>query len=150
MLAAIHNDTMRYYIALLTLLLFGCGNTETKKVIEKFDNGKDAIVYFYKDDDDTLTYRKDVFYESGKQKYFGYISKGTKDGVWTWWYENGNKKDQCKYANGFYVDTIYHWNENGRIKEIEIVKANTVRDDEPFNCNGTFIYYYENGNPKET
>ena len=141
---------MKQIIIILTLsLLFGCGQTETKKVVTTYKNGKPEVVNYLPDKDDTLTYRKEVFYESGKQNYIGHIVKGTKDGIWTWWYENGNKKDQCKYEDGFYVDTVYHWYESGQLKQMEIVAGRTVRTDGCCNCNGTILRYYENGNLKE-
>ncbi|MCC6570713.1 MAG: hypothetical protein IT274_03730 [Chitinophagales bacterium] len=141
---------MKQIIFILTLsILFSCGQTETKKVVSTYQNGKPEIVIYYPDIDDTLTYRKEVFYESGERSYIGYILNGTKDGIWTWWYENGNKKDQCKYEDGYYVDTVYHWYESGKLKQIEIVEGRKVRTDGCCYCNGTIIRYYENGKINE-
>ncbi len=141
---------MRQILFIFTLsTLFGCGQTETKKVVSTYFNGKPEVLYYFPKIDDTLTYRKEVFYETGKQKYIGQILNGTKNGIWTWWYENGNKKDQCKYENGYYVDTVYHWYETGQLKQIEIIAGRTVTTDGCCNCNGTIIRYYENGNLKE-
>jgi antitoxin component YwqK of YwqJK toxin-antitoxin module len=141
---------MKKIIYILTLsIFFGCGQTETKKIVSTYKSGKPEIIYYFPDEGDTLTYRTEVFYESGKPDYVGHIVKGTKDGVWTWWHENGNKKDQCKYVDGFYVDTVYHWYENGQIQQVEIVAGRTVRTDGCCNCNGTIIRNYENGKLKE-
>jgi len=141
---------MKYLIIVLAFCIFpGCGETETKKIVSTFNNGKPEVVFYFPEKGDTLTYRKEVFYESGKQSYTGHRVKGTKDGVWTWWYENGNLKDKCKYVDGFYVDTVYHWYENGQIKQIEIVAGRTVRTDGCCNCNGTIIRYDESGKEKE-
>ena len=141
---------MKQIIFILTLsILFGCGRMETKKVVTTYQNGKPEIIIYLLDKDDTSTYRKEVFYESGKPDYIGHIVKGVKDGTWTWWYENGNKKDQCKYEDGFYVDTVYHWYESGQLMQIEIVAGRTVRTDGCCNCNGTIIRFYENGKTKE-
>jgi uncharacterized protein len=133
--------------ALLTIV--SCGQTETKEIISTYDNGEPEIIFYYKDKNDSLTYRKEVFFESGKLMYTGNVTKDVKDGVWTWWYENGNKKDQCKYRNGFYADTVYHWFESGQLSQIEIIPENTVRYDNACSCNGTIIRYYENGKLKE-
>ena len=143
----------RQIFQLLALLfLFGCGQTETKKVIEKYDNGNESIVFYYKDKSDTLTYRKEVFYESGKRTYVGNIVNNKKEGVWTWWYENGNKKDQCKYLNGKEIDTIFHWYENGKLKQFDVLRQGKVSADNACTvcCNMTTMRYFENGNPKET
>ena len=141
---------MKQIINILILcIIFSCGQTETKKIITTYKNGNPEIVLYILDKDDTLTYRKEAFYESGKPNYVGHIVKGVKDGIWTWWYENGNKKDQCNYVDGFYVDTVYHWYESGQLKQIEIVAGRTVRTDGCCNCNGTIIRYYKNGKQKE-
>jgi uncharacterized protein len=149
-LAVIQKDSMKSIFTFLSLLtLVSCHQTETKKVIEKFDNGKDGIVLYYKDSSDTLNYRKEAFYKSGEKYYVGQVTNGKKDGIWIWWYTNGNKKDQCKYLVGFYVDTVFHWCDNGQLKQIEIVKAQNVGQDDCCNCNGKIIRYYENGKIKE-
>lgn len=141
---------MKQIIFILTLsILCGCGHTETKKIVSTYKNGKPKIINYLPDKDDTLTYRKEVFYESGKKNYIGYIAKGTKNRIWTWWYENGNKKDQCKYADGFYIDTVYHWYESGKLKQIEIIAGRTISTDGCCSCNGTIIRYYKNGKLKE-
>ena len=64
--------------------------------------------------------------------------------VWKW-----KQKNQCKYVDGFYVDTVYHWYANGQLKQIEIVAGRTVRTDGCCNCNGTIIRYSEKGEIQE-
>ncbi len=136
-------------ILILLSIVFGCSLTETKKIISKYTNGKPKMVYYYPVKDDTLTYRKEFFYASGKINYTGQILDGSKNGIWTWWYENGNRKDKCKYKNGFYIDTVYHWFENGNIKQLEIVSSKKVRTDGCCECDGTIIRFFENGQMKE-
>ena len=136
-------------IILSICILFGCKQPEIKKIVSSYKNGNPEIVTYFPKKDDSLTYRKEFFYESGKQSYIGNIIQGKKDGIWTWWYENGNKKDQCKYVDGFYVDTVYHWYENGQLQQIEIVAGRAVRADDCCNCNGTIIRYDENGKQTE-
>ena len=141
---------MRYFISLLLILFFiGCGQTETKK--EFYYDGTKLVqeIRYYKNPNDSMTFSKEDFYKSGKKFYTGQLANGTKEGIWTWWYENGNKKDECKYADGFYVDTVHHWYENGQLKQIEIVEGRTVRTDGCCNCNGTIVRYFENGKIKE-
>jgi antitoxin component YwqK of YwqJK toxin-antitoxin module len=149
-LGAIYQYTMKLISTLLLiLLLIGCGQSETKK--EFYYDGTKLIqeIRYYKNPNDSLTFRKEDFYKSGNKFYTGQLINATKDGKWTWWYENGNKKDECKYADGFYVDTVYHWYESGELKQIEIVVVRTVRRDDCCNCNGTIIRYDENGKLKE-
>jgi antitoxin component YwqK of YwqJK toxin-antitoxin module len=144
---------MKQIIIILTLFIWiGCGQNETKKIVTTYKNGKPEIVKYFQDKNDTLTYRKEVFYESGKQDYIGQVVKGTKEGVWTWWFENGNKKDQCKYLNGKEIDTIFHWYENGQLKRLDILRQGKVSEGNSCTicCNTTTIRYYENGKLQET
>lgn len=137
---------MKYIITLFSiLLLLSCGQDEIKKIKESYKNGQPKFIYYYKNKSDTLTYRKEMFYESGKVNYIGNIVNKKKEGVWTWWYENGKTKDKCKYLDGFYVDTVFHWYENGTLQQIEIVEGRRVRTDGCCNCNGTVIRYHKNG-----
>lgn len=139
----------KFIVFILIISIFSCKHSETKKIISYYNNGQPKIVKYFKNKDDSLTYRKEVFYKSGKQFYIGYIDKGTKVDDWIWWYENGNKKDQCKYENGFYVDTVFHWYENGQLRQIEILGKRKVRTDGCCDCDGTIIRWYANGKLKE-
>ncbi len=151
-LYAIFNDMKYSSIFFLLCLALGCGQTETREVRETFNNGNPEIIYFYQDPKDTLTYRKEVFYESGKQNYVGHLIKGRKEGVWTWWYESGNKKDQCKYFNGKEIDTIFHWYENGKLERIDIPEKGetNLNNSCTFCCNMRSTIYYESGQQKQT
>ena len=141
---------MRHYITLLTLLtLIGCGQTETKKVITTYDSGKPEIVYYYQDKDDTLNYRYEILYETGKRFCEGNFSNGKKNGIWTWWYKNGIKKDQCKFDNDYHIDTVYHWTDKGHLEDVEVLNSRQIRSEDCCNCNTTLLRYYENGNLKE-
>ena len=122
-----------------------CKEQEVKKVIEKFDNGKDGIVNYYKNVNDTLNYRKEVFYNDGTRYYTGHFINGKKAGVWTWLYPDGKKKDQCKYEDGYYIDTVYHWYPNGKYRQIEIVSNRKIRTDGCCTCDGTIIRYDNTG-----
>jgi antitoxin component YwqK of YwqJK toxin-antitoxin module len=130
-------------------IIIGCKHTETKRIARTFPNGQVAELRYYNDAGDTLTYRKEAFYNNGAKGYIGEVLNAKKNGVWIWWYANGIKKDQCKYANGFEIDTVYHWYESGTIKQIEIVHKGKNLVDSCGGCNATIIRYYENGNKKE-
>ena len=137
---------MKDEIIILTLCgLMSCTHSEIKKIVSTYKNEKPDIICYYLDKADSTTYRKEAFYESGKPEYTGHVYQAKKAGTWIWWYENGNKKDQCKYSEGFYVDTVFHWYKNGGLREIQIVVNGMVRENGCCNCNGTIIRYYENG-----
>ncbi|MHB1276856.1 MAG: toxin-antitoxin system YwqK family antitoxin [Bacteroidia bacterium] len=145
-----HLRPIKQLLALLIpVLLFSCGKSEAQKIITTFDTNKPEIVRYFADETDTTTYREERLYESGKPEYIGHLVNGKQDGIWTWWYENGNKKDQCKYDEGYYYDTVYHWYESGGLERIEIMLEKTVPVDSCCGCNATVIRYYENGKQKE-
>ncbi len=45
------------------------------------------------------------------------INPEVKDGIFIWYYKNGNKKNESEYKNGSFFKAIKEWNEEG--KEIE-------------------------------
>lgn len=72
---------------------------------------------------DTVTEKLKVkdYYISGQIQMDGqYISfeQGTKDGIFTYWYRNGNKQAEIEYKEGLFVKNIHWWDENGN--EIEV------------------------------
>ncbi len=129
-----------------------CTQHELKKIVSKFENGSPNLVVYYYNKDDTLTFKKEVFYESGKQEYIGNIIEGKKEGIWNWWYENGNKKDQCKYKNGVEIDTIFHWYESGNIKQVGVLLDGKPNSEKLCTvcCNINITRYYETGELKES
>jgi uncharacterized protein len=133
----------------MILSFLSCRQSEDKKVY--YFNGTHIVeeIKYYKNSRDTLSLRKEDYYKSGNKFYTGSILNGEKVGTWIWWYENGQKKDQCQYADGFYIDTIYHWYSNGRLKQIEVVPVRAIGSDESCNCNGLIIRYNENGKIEE-
>ncbi len=140
---------MKHYISIFILfILVSCGQTEIKKVIYTFPNGIVGKVRYYSDESDTLTYRIEVFYLSGKRDFVGNFVEDRKEGVWTWWYENEKIKDKCKYKEGYYIDTIYHWYENGNLRQIEFLSGQ-IGEKVGDKYSGTTIRYFENGKIKE-
>lgn len=130
------------------LIIIGCRQTERKKIFYTFPNGIVGEVRYYENSGDSLTYRKEAFYSNGAKGYIGNVVNGKKNGIWIWWYPNGNKKDQCKYLKGREIDTLYHWYKNGIIKQIEIPWIGRRLTDSCNPCNGTIIRYFENGKPQ--
>lgn len=129
---------------MLSIALLSC-KEEIEKVVEKYENGKPKIIFILQNENDSLNYQKKVLYNSGKVNYLGQYIDGNKSGVWTWWYENGNKKDQCKYDDGSRIDTVFHWYESGRLKQIQILPGEKIPEDKCCDCNGTIIQYFDNG-----
>jgi TonB family protein len=83
------------------------------------------------------------YYMSGKIQNTGFYSSfasETKDSVWTWWYENGNKKSEHHYRNGKLEGLYTDWYTNGnKSYEVNYVDNVTI---------GTMRKWYENGQLK--
>ena len=93
-----------------------------------------------------------VYLSNGQYFSQGKIKKGLRDGTWSFWYENGQKKAERNYKDGKIMrksnykngkivgETGYGYYENGRI-EIEV----NFKDDK---LDGKRTYWYENGQIK--
>ena len=63
---------------------------------------------------------------------------GQRDGLTTWWYENGQKKNEGSYKNNQKEGLWTHWYEDGGLKSIKNYTDGLLE--------GDFISYYPNGN----
>jgi len=59
------------------------------------------------------------WYENGQKKKEGTYKDGKLDGLWTEWYENGQKESEETYKNGERVEIIGRWNRDGSVEEDE-------------------------------
>ena len=58
-----------------------------------------------------------VFQMFGDMKVpLGKMKDGKKEGLWTWWYENGSKKGEETFKNGRKHELSIFWYENGQKK----------------------------------
>ena len=59
-------------------------------------------------------YSGDVFknYLGGKTEYEGSYKDGKRDGLWTWWYENGQKMYEKTFKDGYKISEEC-WDEDG-------------------------------------
>ena len=87
-------------------------------------------------------YTGDVFelYKDGGRKYTGSLKGGKKDGLFTYWNENGQKEVEGTYKDGKEDGLYTEWYENGQ-KDYE----GTYKDGE---LNGEWTWWYENGQKK--
>ena len=53
------------------------------------------------------------WYDNGQKRDELTYKDGKKDGLWTWWYENGQKKEEFTWKDGETVEKIGIWNEDG-------------------------------------
>tara|TARA_Y100000310_G_scaffold249794_1_gene255930 strand:- start:15 stop:1244 length:1230 start_codon:yes stop_codon:yes gene_type:complete len=117
-----------YHLAVFT---DNMGTTYTGSPITK-ESEKDGT-YFFQDMSDEYDFSKfpDGFamvtygkrdgpytswYENGQKKEEGTYKSDDKDGPWTFWYENGQKKEESAYKNGLIQGLGLHFTESGEIK----------------------------------
>ena len=56
------------------------------------------------------------FYESGRVRSAGKYEHDVKVGVWTHWYENGQKQGEMDWVDGKPEGVVAEWYENGQLK----------------------------------
>jgi antitoxin component YwqK of YwqJK toxin-antitoxin module len=137
---------MKKTLLITLLLIVGCSkepiNIDTLKV--------DSIGYFNTRDTDE-PYSGPVFslyydantYPDGKKKAEGFIKYGHQDGKWTFWYENGQMKEEGSYnfkENGGKDGKWTLWYENGQMKE----EGSYSWGDK----DGAWTYWYRDGQKK--
>lgn len=140
---------MRKRILLPFILFFsGCFQKELKHIVSFYDTGEPENIFYYKNSSDSTTYRKEVYYKSGKLKQIGVFTKDLKDGEFIWFFENGKKSAKRTYRNGFFIDTGYSWYENGTIQKKIAIRKNLPQNDCE-GCNGIIFDYDSSGFLKE-
>jgi len=140
------NYVSNAFVLIILLFIFSCNGINKK--ITKWDNGRDKAILTFLNPNDTLTYLKEDFYKSGQPFSKGMYVGGKKNGLWDWWYLNGNKKDEATFDTGTYIIQRKHWFENGNLKQVEIITG----DSSYGNCDcfdGHVTNYYENGIVKD-
>ena len=104
------------FIFSIVLTLFaGCTKREMRetkypdgKFKEKFTVAINKDGGFYKDGQYSL------WYENGQKKEESIYKKGKMDGKYTSWHKNGQKNIECSFKNGLQDGPYTCWNENGK------------------------------------
>ncbi len=102
----------------LFFLLLGC-ESESKKVIETYSNGKPKIEHIYPNKNDTTSYTYQVYYLNGNLKYSGKVKKGK------------------------YVDEKKAYYSDGKIERIEKLFYPVALNDSLYDCH--VFNYWNNG-----
>ena len=77
------------------------------------------------------------WFENGQLFYEGIFVDGLKEDKWTWWYEDGTKEMEKSYKNGRLDGLWRWWNETG-----ELMKSGTYVNGMK---QGMWNYYYDKG-----
>ena len=56
------------------------------------------------------------WYKNGQKKLEGIYKVGKREGLWASWYENGQKHSECTYKASSLVGCVDVWNEDGTVK----------------------------------
>ena len=103
----------------LALSVASCDRVKTTPVVTaSYADGKPRILTEYIVDEygRKKIYRETYFFP-GEKKYIEgkYDTEALRNGVWTSWYENGNKNSQQKYVNGKEDGKYRVWHSNGKL-----------------------------------
>ena len=167
-----------YRVFLLFLMLAGSSEQiRAQKFIESYykynwqeTTGKDeASFYAYAEQTDSGWYRKDYFlcsksskiqmvglyedkenkmkngvfrwyYPNGNLKTFGKYIHNQKEGLWINWYSDGTVEDSAVYKNGHYSGIAKSWYKNGYLQDsLNMSDAG----------NGVYVAWFDNGMPSE-
>ena len=56
------------------------------------------------------------WYDNGQKRSYGTYKVGNKDSQWTYWYKNGQKMDEETFKDGQLI-SVKKWNKDGSEKE---------------------------------
>ena len=121
-------------LSILFLILIGCSIFQKEYDIDQLILIDE--VYYKKSSDEIVDGK--VFQIFGDMKMgLGYIKNGTKEGLWTWWFENGEKKNEGMFKDGKENGLHKWWYNNGHKSE-----ERTYMDGVKY---GLWTKWYDNG-----
>ena len=91
-------------------------NSDTSRTIETYNNGNISSISYHKDTEDGLELIKhEVFHFTGGKSMTGTFKNGLREGIWTFYYENGIKRLEGTYRSGQKDSLWTFWYDNGVI-----------------------------------
>lgn len=111
-------------------------NSETR-------NAKGVLVYQKKlINNDSIYYHEVTYHDNGKKKSDGHFVNGFYSGIYEEWYSNGIKKMSVRYSNGNFVGQVNAWNERGvRVYHTTTDQGYASDDEQVWNDNGVLLAY---------
>lgn len=97
----------------------GSPKIKVEEILSPLD-GRISIVKYYTKRGDTNNYRIDKYYDNEHLAEKGQYVNGLKEGVWGYWYKNGNKSIKENYKQGERVGFYKSWYPDG--KELEKIE----------------------------
>ncbi len=91
-------------------------HSDTSRIVETYDNGIISSISYHKDTEDGLVLiKRETFHYTGPISMVGTFKNGHREGIWTYWYENGKKRLEGLYKQGQKDSLWTFWYENGII-----------------------------------
>ena len=91
-------------------------NSDTSRTIETYNNGNISSISYHKDTEDGLELiKQEVFHFTGGKSMTGTFKNGLREGIWTFYYENGIKRLEGTYRSGQKDSLWTYWYDNGVI-----------------------------------
>ena len=114
-------------IFLIFFITFALGS-DTSRVVETYNNGKISSISYFKDTEKGLDLiKQEVFHFTGLMSMVGTLENGFREGIWTYWYEDGQKRLEGAYRSGQKDSLWTYWYDNG-IKATEYFYDNKTID----------------------
>ena len=121
-------------ILIISLLFLSVGFPQKEYDINQIVEWNDVYIKKFSDEE----VNGSVYQMFGDIKVdLGYIKNGGKEGLWTWWFENGRKKNEGTYKDGKENGLHKWWYENGHKSEERTYK-NGIKE-------GLWTKWYDNG-----
>src|SRR5688500_18058120 len=103
------------FLFLIVIFWASCNAVPTEEVVEeKYETGKPKTIVIYEDSTKKVKVEERGFYEDGKTQIKGKLKNEKRNGLWTYWYPNGNKWSECEYKEGLKHGRTTVWYENGK------------------------------------
>jgi len=104
-------------LLVIVVVALSCNRVKTTPEVKAtYADGKPKIVEEYiTDNNGKKTLYRETHYFPGEKKYISgtYDNKQLRNGVWTSWYENGQKNSEQNYINGKENGLYNVWHPNG-------------------------------------
>jgi len=107
---------MRTFIISFLLLFSSIIYAQESVNFNQLDKRND--IYYIHNTNTPFTGKALKNYPNGKIGMAGTMVKGKFDGLWVWWYSNGQKKRETKYVKGLKQGKSFYWWDNG-VKKLE-------------------------------
>lgn len=105
---------LSFFILLIFPFLIQAQPPQYKEVVmRKHANGNPYVVLYFDSDTNELQKEK-VYYSNGKVEWQGTYKNKVEDGLWEFYWENGNLKSQEYYSKGKENGTCVYFDSKGK------------------------------------